>query len=82
VYFTSFNENSIEYLYSRRLKYILSCKEHLIDINFIDINLELRKATISESEFVYEGQNLREKLFSDIGIIKNSDTLNDPISLP
>jgi hypothetical protein len=44
VYLTTFNESSLEYIYSRRLKYLLSCKQHLIDIAFIDVNLEIKNA--------------------------------------
>lgn len=70
VFINTFSENSIESLYSRRLKYIMESKTHLIDINFTDINMEIAKAYKADQKFDSIA-NLRSKLFYEHGLIKN-----------
>lgn len=64
VFVNSFCENSLESLYSRRLKYLMETKRHLIEIKIIDANLELSQAMSDVKIHGDTNTNLREKLFT------------------
>jgi hypothetical protein len=42
VFVNTFADSSIECIYSRRLKYLMESKRNLIDIHFIDVNIEMK----------------------------------------
>ena len=73
VFVTTFAENSVEFLYSRRLKYLLDTKRHLIDIQVIDANSEIQKVFSNAS-----ATNLREVLFAKYRLIKNGKEIELP----
>lgn len=76
VFINSFCENSIEFLYSRRLKYLLESKRLVVDIQMIDVNSEIKKVM---GPSVCNGGNIREQLFNRFRLVRNSD---DEVTLP
>ena len=46
VFVTSFGDGSLEQLHSRRLRYLLHAKSHLLEIRVVDVNQEMASAVL------------------------------------
>jgi len=69
VYVNSFGDGSLEQLLSRRLRYLLQAKSHLIEIRIIDVNQEMASVLRQQTQT----RNLRDFLLQKHRLVQNRE---------